>query len=159
MDTLKKLDLTLLYLNSFEPSKHSKKSLVEVVIFLSKEFKETDSKEGQLILNKLYKDGYITIDNYIDTIGGNEWLTDRIYEISYEGRIFISNDTFDGQAERESAENSKQRDKLDIDLANAKRVYKTYFTTQTITWVSFIVMLILSALQLAEILHIWPYHK
>lgn len=49
--------------------------------------------------------------------------------------------------------------KLKYDVKISERVVKTYPTTQIITWVTFAVMLILAFLKLAEVLHMWPYHK
>jgi hypothetical protein len=49
--------------------------------------------------------------------------------------------------------------KKEIDYHNAERVYKTYFTTRFITWISFIIAVLLGLLKVAESLKLWPYHK
>lgn len=65
-------------------------------------------------------------------------------------------------SEIKDREDNKQRlqdKKLEYDVKNAERIYRTYGTTRAITWITFFVMLILGFLKIAESAHIWPYHK
>ena len=71
------------------------------------------------------------------------------YELTYNS-VFID--------EIEEEERLKFR-KLQLDVKNAERINKTYPTTRLITWITFIVMLILAALKITEVMHIWSYHK
>ena len=60
---------------------------------------------------------------------------------------------------KEAELSEKNKKKLNIDLANAERVYKSYPTTRFITWAGFIISILLGYLKIAETIKLWPYHK
>jgi hypothetical protein len=60
---------------------------------------------------------------------------------------------------KEKEKQDLEERKVIIDLKNAERVYKTYFTTRLITWRRFGISVLLGLLKVAETLKIWPYHK
>jgi len=84
----------------------------------------------------------------------------RTNKLSFDGRnAYKISQTAIDDLQYEKDKELYYFDKLKVDLKNAVRVYKTYRTTQIITWVTFFVMLFLGFLKLAEALKVWPYHK
>lgn len=107
-------------------------------------------------LDQLVNDGYLKTDGY-----HNDY-----YTITGVGTTFIKNGGYKAHFERlkqqddeKKVTESKTARKLEVDLANAERVYKTYNSTRFISWTSFGIGLFLGFLKLAEVLKWWPYHK
>jgi hypothetical protein len=61
------------------------------------------------------------------------------------------------QKQRQAEEKDLQFKKLQLDVKNGERVYRTYPKTQFIAWVTFAIVIILAILKLAEALKFWPY--
>ena len=80
----------------------------------------------------------------------------EIFYLMPEGWNYTS---YDGLLQKEKATKDKKDLKDEIDLKNAERVYETYGTTRFITWVTFVIALLLALLRLAEALKLWPFHK
>jgi len=99
-------------------------------------------------LKQLEKDGYVQIDEhmidwYIRTGNGATFYDKGGYKVYFEK---LNKET----------EDKKERDKLSdeklkVDLANAQRVYKTYFSTRAMAIIATIVSITLLLLKLAEV--------
>lgn len=100
---------------------------------------------GHLIL-RLENEGYIT--------GNANSLT-----LTKLGWDFISFENIKTKEGKETEKKEKENEKLTVDLANAKRVYKTYNSTRWMAIASFVFSLLLLILKLAEALKLWPYNK
>jgi hypothetical protein len=99
-------------------------------------------------LRQLEKDGYAEIDDYM-----NDW-----YIRTGDGATFFDKGGYKKHFEKlnQEVEDKKERDrlsdeKLKIDLANAQRVYKTYFSTRAMAIAGAIVSVLLLLLKLAEV--------
>ncbi len=75
------------------------------------------------------------------------------YSISHLGEQYLIRLT--KEIEREDIEERK----LKVDLSNAEKTLKTYWSTRLIAWLSFIFSAIGLFLSIARALNIWPYHK
>lgn len=104
-------------------------------------------------LFELENDGYIKRENQTDfwytLLGkGTQLYNDGGYKVKIEKET--------NEASEEKRVKSLTTSKLEIDLKNAKRVYKTYPVTQTLAWIgaiSGIIALLLKAAELLGILH------
>jgi hypothetical protein len=76
--------------------------------------------------------------------------TEEYFRLTDKGKFFKS---FEEEKRLEDLKNKK----LEVDLRNAERVYKTYPYTQFIAWITFAIALFLGFLRLAEALKWWPY--
>ena len=99
-------------------------------------------------LFQLEKDGYAKVDGNL-----NDW-----YIITGDGAMFIDKGGYKSHFEKlnTDAEYNKQRvlksdKKLEVDLANAERIYKTYRSTRVMAIIATIVSIILLLLKLAEV--------
>lgn len=99
-------------------------------------------------LKQLHTDGYVTIDGHHN----------NYYTITGTGTKFAKNDGYLTQFEKLNQKDTEQKStdvltarKLEIDLANAKRVYKTYFSTRAMAIIACIVSVCLLLLKLAEV--------
>ncbi|MEJ7677460.1 MAG: hypothetical protein WKG06_06235 [Segetibacter sp.] len=112
--------------------------IVPIKIF-HPEFKNTNS-----IIEQLIEDKYVKLS------------ADKLsLVITQKGERYISTGGHEKQFEREDIAESK----LKIDLLIAERVYKTYWSTRFISWISFTIAVLLALLKFAEVLKLWPYHK
>lgn len=99
-------------------------------------------------LKQLTTDGYVQVDGHT-----NDW-----YIRTGDGAIFIDKGGYKAHFEKlnQEADQIKERTslsdkKLIVDLANAERVYKTYYSTRVMAIVATIVSVVLLLLKLAEV--------
>lgn len=104
----------------------------------------------------LYSDGYVTIDGHAN----------NMYTITAPGTIFATNGGYEKDFERlRQKQIGKEKTdalgarKLEVDLANAERVYKTYFSTRAMAIIATIVSITLLLLKLAEVFGLLSEHK
>jgi hypothetical protein len=116
----------------------------------------------------------ISSKQYIGMPGENTMSTDVVhndieyYEVVQTAKLHgykIKVVKHQSVIDRETAETEakKKREKTadnlqDLNLKNARRVYKTYPVTQGLAWTGAIIAILMALLKLAEVLKIWPYH-
>lgn len=97
------------------------------------------------ILSSMAKDKLLSYELIFQDEKGR-WL------LNQKGRNFKS-------FEHENRKEALEAEKFKVDVANAKRVYKTYHSTRVIMWITFVISIVLSVLKLAEELKVWLDHK
>lgn len=107
----------------------------------------TDLTKLNQALQQLSDDHYLTVDGqfknyYTITSSGVNFGG----EGGYKGKI----DTDNQQLIEQNRNNNLATKKLEVDLANAERVYKTYFSTRLMAIISVIVSVALLIIKLAE---------
>jgi hypothetical protein len=145
------LDILLLRLNRDKTS-----------IEIEKLFLETSIESGILIWDKslihlLVKRGLVSMR----LAPTDETDPKAIYvcKIHPEGSRFIENGGFVKRNKDMIETKYLNKEKLMVDLANAKKVLKSYPSTQIIAWVSLAIALSLLFLQVTAALKLWPYNK
>lgn len=107
-------------------------------------------------LKLLHTDGYVTIDGHHN----------NMYTITAQGTIFANNGGYQTNFEKLKQQDAEKKSidaltarKLKVDLDNAERVYKTYFSTRSMAIIACIVSVCLLLLKLAEVFGWLPQPK
>lgn len=90
--------------------------------------------------DKLLKDGHIHVSVHND---GTCW-------VSAEGAVFIANGGYKSRLHTEETRNTLTSKKLEYDVKNAERIYKTYWWTFVLAIAGFAISLTLLILKLKE---------
>lgn len=106
-----------------------------------------DVEDTSQVILQLVTDGFLKLrENH--NLPSNQ----LIYDFTYQGREFFKEGRGGYRGERERKALSEE--KLKTEFLNSKRVYKTYPYTQFISWVSFVIAVLLGFLKLVESLKI-----
>ena len=107
------------------------------------------------LLNFLRKEELIALSNGRDK---DDKIT-YLYSILPKGSIFLNNGGYVKHNTDKVIIDNLNKEKLEIDVAHARKILKTYPTTQIIAIIACVISVCLLFLKIAEALSIWPYSK
>ncbi|MBL7739369.1 MAG: hypothetical protein JNK14_09120 [Chitinophagaceae bacterium] len=119
-------------------------------------------KDGRANLNRIVRD--LNIENVVDE--DYLYLRDELLknpEFSFEelkgsGWHIFKNPKYKPESKREKEIADLSYMKLKYDKKISERIYKTYRSTRIMTFIAFLISVILAYLKAAEVFKWWPYH-